>query len=66
MVGENLSLSYSFGSKEDEDRFDISLYCTDSVHALEKVSGGKCRIMQSAPLPTSSEVVCAINGGDEA
>ena len=59
MCGDDLCVGYAFGPSEAEDRFTISFYHVDAEHALEKVSGGKCRIThQKQAVGTMKTVVC--------
>lgn len=51
--GCELALSYRTPTE-----FDINMFCTDLENALERVSGGKCKLNETTQTETIREVVC--------
>lgn len=53
---DTIALNY----KTRNDLLNFCFYCTDQLHALEKVSSGKCRIVKKELHVINNEVVCSL------
>lgn len=52
--GGTLAVSY------DIEGIDFTFFCTDAEHALEKISGGKCKIETKETINKEKAVVCSM------